>query len=298
MAVLSIISCEMLEDELTHVLSEDKALTHLILVDAVEIQGLARKLRAKNRPFLTADLAQIPNLVKTRRNTQSFSPMPTRTTRISDAVSRLLHGGTTSDAVVANVLEVGLHADGELLKREVCRNIERMSSFSDGILVLYGVCDSLRDIELDCAECPCPLYFLTDENGTKVEDCIALALGGNRFRWQIANVDRDVVFFLTPMWASKQESIGPDSQKVLNYHSRMNARIDQQLIQSIERLLKHTLFKKVAKVNTGLRYEPSFDENVRDYAQARKLNVVQLEGNMDIVERCYQKAKSSIRVRS
>jgi hypothetical protein len=46
MPVLSIISCGMLEDELTHVLSKDKELNHLILVDAAEIYGLARKLRA------------------------------------------------------------------------------------------------------------------------------------------------------------------------------------------------------------------------------------------------------------
>ena len=182
MPVLSIIACEMLEDELTHILSEDKELTHLILVDTAEVQGLARKLRAQNRPFLTADLAQIPDLVKKQSNAPLFSRMPTKRARISDAVHRLLPGGNASDAVVANVLTIDLHADGELLKREVCRNIERMSSFSDGILVLYGVCDSLKDLERDCAGCPYPLYFLTDEDGTRVEDCIALALGGNRFR--------------------------------------------------------------------------------------------------------------------
>lgn len=289
----------MLEDELTRILSGDRELTHLVLVDSAEIQGLARKLRAQNRPFFTADIAQIPDLVKKQRNAPSFSRMPTKRTRISDMVHRLRPGRNTSDAVVVNVLNIILHGDGELLKKEVCRNIERMSSFSDGILVLYGVCDSLKDLERDCAECPCPLYFLTDEEGTKVEDCIALALGGNHFRWQVPSIHGDVVFFLTPMWAmwaSKLASIGPDWQNWLKYHSGMNAKMDQQLTQSIERLLKHTWFKKVAKVDTGLRYEPNFDENVRDYAQARKLDVVQLPGNTDIVERCYQRARNRIRV--
>jgi hypothetical protein len=36
MPVLSIISCGMLEDELTHVLAEDKELTRTILVDATQ----------------------------------------------------------------------------------------------------------------------------------------------------------------------------------------------------------------------------------------------------------------------
>ena len=127
MPVLSIISCGMLEDELTHVLSEDKELNHLILVDAVEIYGLARKLRAQNRPFLTADLTQIPNLLKKQHDATSFSRVPTTRTRIADAVRRLRHGRSMSDAVVANVLKMDLHGSPEQLKKEVYRNIEIMS---------------------------------------------------------------------------------------------------------------------------------------------------------------------------
>jgi hypothetical protein len=76
--------------------------------------------------------------------------------------------------------------------------------------------------------------------------------------------------------------------------------MDQKLTQSVEKLLKHARFKlklKVAKVDTGLRYEPNFDKNTRDYARQQQMNVVQLRGNTDIAERCYQKAKSSIRER-
>jgi len=285
MPVLSIISCGMLEDELTHVLSEDKELNHLILVDAAEIYGLARKLRAQNRPFLTADLTQIPNLLKKQHDATPFSRVPTTKTRIADAVRRRRHG--RSDAVVANVLKMDLHGSPELLKREVYRNIEIMSSFSDGILVLYGLCESLRDLERDFAECRPPLYFLADECGTRVEDCIALALGGNRSFWQTSSVHNNIVFFSTPMWASNWQS--------LSEHSK-----DQKLTQSVEKLLKHARFKlrlKVAKVDTGLRYEPNFDENTRDYARQKQINVIRLRGNTNIVERCYQKAKSSVRKR-
>jgi hypothetical protein len=79
-------------------------------------------------------------------------------------------------------------------------------------------------------------------------------------------------------------------------HSKM----DQKLTQSVEKLLKHARSKlklKVAKVDTGLRFEPNFDENTRDYARLQQMSVIQLRGNTDIVERCYQKAKSSIRGR-
>jgi hypothetical protein len=278
----------MLEDELTHVLSEDRALTHLILVDAAGNNGLARKLKTQNRPFLTADLTQIPNLLKKQRDAAPFSRVPAKRTRIADTVRRLLHGRDMSDVVVANVLKTDLHGSLELLKREVYRNIENVSSFSDGILVLFGLCESLRDLERDFAGCQSPLYFLADEYGARVEDCIALALGGNQSRSQTSSTCRDVVFWFTPMWASNWQS------------ARKNSKKDQEIAESVKKLLKHARFKKklrVAKVDTGLRYEPNFDENVHDFVQLLKIDLIQLRGNTDIVERCYQNAKSSTRER-
>ena len=286
----------MLEDELTHILSEDRKLHQLILADSAEIRGLARKLSAQNRPYIVADIDRISKLVKKQRNPCSRSCVPTRDTRILDAVDRLLSRvrGEHKDTVVAHVLNVELHADPELLKEELCKNVERMASFSDGILVLYGVCDSLRELEVACGGCTCPLYFLTDKDGTKVEDCIALALGGNDARWHTPLIHRGIVFYLTPKLASW--AMSPARQTLLNSYTRRRAKMDQQLIRNIERLLKRTRFKKVAKLDTGLRYEPNFDENVQDYAQLRKLEVIPLTGSTDIVERCYQRAKTGIRV--
>jgi len=285
MPVLSIISCGMLEDELTHILSEDKELAHLIVVDVEENYGLARKLRAQNRPFLTADLAEISILLNSKHHVTPFSRKHVTRTRVVEAVLRLLHGRNVNDVVVANVLKMDLHGSPEQLKREVYRNIESMSSFSNGVLVLYGLCESLRDLERDFAGCQPPLYFLTDEYGARVEDCIALALGGNQSFQQTSSIHSNVVFFSTPMWAA-------------NWHS---ANTDQQMAQSVERLLKLARVKlklEVAKVDIGLRYEPNFDENTRDYARQRHLRVVQLKGSTDIVDRCYQKAKTSIRERT
>ncbi|MGD0170964.1 MAG: DUF1638 domain-containing protein [Halobacteriota archaeon] len=79
-----------------------------------------------------------------------------------------------------NVLRLGLHIDSMLLKQEVYRQTERMADFSDGIFVLYGICDALRTLEHDFNGSVCPLFFLASDDGVKVEDCIALALGGSQ----------------------------------------------------------------------------------------------------------------------
>jgi len=286
----------MLEDELTHILSKDNELNQLILLDSAEIQGLARKLGTQNRPFVIAEAAQIPNLVRRYRTAPLSSPVPPKETRLVDALRLLLSQTvrTRKDAVVAHVLSVELHADPELLKKELSRNVERMAGFSDGILVLCGVCDSLKDLERDREGDAFPLYLLTDTDGSRAEDCIALALGGNDQRWQTPIVHRGVVFYLTPKLASW--AMKPERQALLDSYVKKNAHMDQVLAQSIEKLLKRTRFKKVAKIDVDLRYEPNFDENVDDYAQLRDMHVIQLTGSTDIVERCYKRAKSGLRI--
>jgi len=264
----------MLEDELTHALAEDRELKHLIVVDTPESQGLARKLRAQNRPFLIAGLAQIPHLVKKKQGnrTSSWPDTMMRMRRLVNTIRRrVYHGNSDNLVVIAYVFRLGLHVDSALLKDEVYKAIDRMSHFSDGILVLYGVCDALRTLEGDFNDCKSSLYFLTDENATRIEDCIALALGGNQPYAHFLNNEQDIVIFLTPMWAASWRHLSSDYK-----------------------LLKHVRFRKVAKVNTGLSYEPDFDANVDEFAQRYKLKVIQLKGCTDIIKRCYREAKGGI----
>jgi hypothetical protein len=195
----------MLEDELTRVLAEDRELKHLIVIDTPESQGLARKLRAQNRPFLIADLVQIPHLVKKKQGTgtPSWPDTMVRTRRLVDIIRRTVyHGSSDNLVVIAYVLKLGFHANSALLKDEVYKAIHYMSRFSDGIFMLYGVCDALRTLEGDFNDCGSSLYFLTGENATRIEDCIALALGGNQPYAHFLNNKQDIVIFLTPMWAA------------------------------------------------------------------------------------------------
>lgn len=82
-----------------------------------------------------------------------------------------------------------------------------MSRFSDRILIFYGTCGhSLSNLEKDFESLGCGLYFLKDENGETVEECISAALGGNDvYARTLVNADGEGTFYLTPMWASNWE---------------------------------------------------------------------------------------------
>src|SRR5674536_382044 len=85
--ILSIISCRMLEDELTSILANDDNVKQLVIVDSTEQQELARKLRSENRPFLIKDFEGAYNHVKKHQQLSLIHiSEPTRLLSISYAV--------------------------------------------------------------------------------------------------------------------------------------------------------------------------------------------------------------------
>ncbi|MGZ4919721.1 MAG: DUF1638 domain-containing protein [Halobacteriota archaeon] len=258
----------MLEDELTSILA-DQDIKQLIIVDSTEQQELARKLRSQNRPFLVADFGRAATLAAKSRQ---IAHTGEHSTHRRGFFKQLLHQRSVDDLiVVVNVLRLGLHVDSKLLKQDVYHQIERMANFSDGIFVLYGICDALRTLEQDFNGSACPLFFLADD-GKTVDDCIALALGGNQPYGDVLTNDRDIVLFFTPMWAAHWQDL-PDDYS----------------------LLKHVRFKKIAKVDTGLSYEPDFEANVDKCARRFHLRPVPLKGSTAVIHQSYQRAKNEVR---
>ncbi|MDL5501853.1 MAG: DUF1638 domain-containing protein, partial [Candidatus Methanoperedens sp.] len=158
MPVLSIIACDMLEDELTHVLSKDSELEQLILVEKMECFGLHRKLKSLGCLSALIPLDRVQEILKGEKN-QSFPAIlkPVYGLRFIEKIrSRMENRHKTKVTVVANVLKMGLHMDIELLKAEVYSNIREMSGFSDRILIFYGTCGhSLVNIEKDFEDLEC-----------------------------------------------------------------------------------------------------------------------------------------------
>ncbi|KAB2945246.1 MAG: DUF1638 domain-containing protein (plasmid) [Candidatus Methanoperedens sp.] len=277
MPVLSIIVCGMLEDELAYVLSSDRELVQLILVENGEHFGLQRKLKSLGCFPTLIPLDRVLEIL-IRENNQTLPTILKPLCRfnfIKKIVSKMENQHKPKVTVVANMLRRGLHADVEMVRVEVYRKIMEMSRFSDRILIFYGTCGhSLSNLEKDFENLGCQLYFLKDEKGEIVEDCISLALGGNDV-YARSLVNGEGTFCLTPMWASNWEEKSKD-----------NAILSPE---SDTKYLK--LYGRAAKINTGLSYEPDFDKNVRDFARFFDLKIVELQGSKKIAEQSYQNAK-------
>ncbi len=271
MPVLSIVACRMLEDELVHLLSADREVRELLLVDGRECLSLSGKLRAQNRPHLLLGLDQIARHLKERQS------------RPGGILSRRsAHPKAADLVVVVSPLRLGLHSDLEQLKAAVYDNIRRLSTFSDGILIFYGKCgNALADLEHDLSDLSCPIYFLTDEQGERIDDCIALALGGNGNYDRTLAEHQDVALFMTPMWASNWKVMGQED-------AASGKRLD------LGAMLKGTGMKKVARIDTGLCFETGFEEKVDGFAREFGLQRIELQGGTAIAEGSYERAKSCL----
>jgi len=279
MPVLSIIACGMLEDELAYVLSSDRELAQLILVENSEHFGLQRKLKSLGCLPTLIPLDKVPEIL-IRENNQFFPAILKPLccfNFIKKIRSKLENQQKSKVTVVANMLKRGLHADVEKVRVEVYRKIKEMSQFSDRILIFYGTCGhSLSNLEKDFESLGCQLYFLKDEKGETVEDCISAALGGNDvYARTLVNGEGAGTFYLTPMWASNWDEKSKDNTILTS--------------ESDKKFLK--LYGRAAKINTGLLYEPDFDKNVRDFARFFNLKIVELKGSKKIAEQSYQNAK-------
>lgn len=189
MPTLSIIACWMLEDEIVHLLSSDGEVEEILLLDGRETSSLSRKLQSQNRPHIMLALESISSHLQERRRGWGGLVPGLRTCARGEGL-----------VVVVSLLRLGLHCNLELLRAAVYDEVRNLSSFSDGILIFYGRCgDSLAQVEEDLADLSCPLYFLNDDNGQRIDDCIAAALGGNENYDLALSEHKDVALFMTPM---------------------------------------------------------------------------------------------------
>jgi len=273
MPTLSIISCRMLEDEIVHLLSSDSEAKELLLLDGKETQSLSRKLKSQNRPHILLPWESIASHLQEKQSQPDglLSRLGIRSSRT---------GGLT---VVVSLLRLGLHSDLQLLRTAVYDEIRRLSAFSDGMLIFYGRCgDFLAHIQEDLADLSCSLYFLADDQGRRIDDCIATALGGNEEYDRALSEHKDVAVFLTPMWAS--------SWKAMREEIATSGRG-----RDLRAMLKGSGLKRVAKIDTGLTFEKGFEEKVDGFAREFGLEKIDLPGGMRVAERSYERAKSSLR---
>lgn len=252
MTVMGIIGCRVFEDEIVHVLSNDPEVERIYLVKNEENIGLLNKLKTQGLEPVVLPVYDIKACLKQRHD--EFS-------------------------VIVQLQEIGLHIDPAKLRSKTYTNLSLMSSFTDGILLFYGLCGrAFSRMQKDFPYTGRSLQLLQDrssvESSLPLEDCIAAALGGNSQYRETLKRHSDA-FFLTPMWA-------------VNWKSAF--RVDDRTLPGFEftpESLRELGYRKIARINTGLYYELEFQKKIEEFAFEFGFEVIELEGSTEIVQNSY-----------
>jgi hypothetical protein len=264
MTVLSILSCKILQDEIVWILSNDRNIDNILVVENKNISEFTEKLDDQQINYSITPIENIPNILE------------------NDDESKL--------TVVVNFREVALHMLLNKLESDVYQNIREMVPFSSGILLFYGLCGNVLgrvendfSMEMD----GCTVRILKDKSGRIVDDCIAATVGGcAKYFKLITENSKEPAFFLTPMFASSWKEF-----PLTGYDFDSNP---EEALRLTKMVNDASGYKRVGKVNTGLTYVKDFNEKVEEYAKMFGYSIFEINGNQEIFEKCYQSIKNEL----
>nr|WP_321498387.1 DUF1638 domain-containing protein [uncultured Methanolobus sp.] len=283
MPILSIVACEMLEDELVHVLSKDSEIRHLFVVENRNSFRFVQKLKSENlRPFMLSSDRLYSLVSESYGNTpDGFMGLCSKIPVFRQVCNSLNRKNERELTVVVNLLRKDLHSDIDDLQSEVYQNAKEMSKISDGILLFYGKCGYSSDkVQDDLQKLDCPVYFLRDDEKNIVDDCVSVALGGNEIytKTMLLGNGRGAIY-ATPMWLS--------SMNETDYRSTVS-------FQNVHKYLSSPMYSLLFKIKNQNYKDANFHRNASEFAKFFDMEIIDIDGTMDVVINSYVEAKIGI----
>jgi hypothetical protein len=171
MAVIGILTCEILEHEFAKLLSED---TEIGCINVLE-NGQSKRLITLLEDSGASNLRCLPH-------THAFRADPDETLE-----------------VLVRVLELGLHRSKYLLRRALIKAAQELAPHMNVLMLGYGLCGNALDDCQTLLDVDVPIFQPMNRN-RPVDDCVALCLGSQE-RYYTEQCENPATYFLTPGWS-------------------------------------------------------------------------------------------------
>jgi hypothetical protein len=248
MAVLGVLTCEILEHEFAYLLNADRDIARVIVLQNSRSACLLDALES-------AKIRKIDRI----NGLDSFEPDPHH---------RL--------EVLVQVLELGLHNRKKLLQEGLTDAARAMGSCVDAILLGYGLCGNALENPAELlADAGVPIFIPMDEDHP-VDDCVGLVIGGRRPYYE-EQCKVAGTFFMIPGWTRHWHRIFEKE------FGNLSVDMARRLFQNYERSLlvptpimsEETMKQNAAEFNSlfGLREETrpgTLDILIDSYISAKK----------------------------
>ncbi len=255
-AILGMVGCLVLGDEMAHVLENDPAVENVLIVDNRE----GDLFREKLDPSATGQYVQL----------------------IGEEELRNLE--FTGPSVVVCIKSASLHDDPPGLLDSLASSIHALEACCGAVLLFYGMCRSTKyDIERYVESFDTPVMFLTDAEGAVVDDCFAAVLGGRKRYLDMIMCNKRTMLLTTgytEYLASKQEGKGLEALV--------------QLYENYQFMFKTLGYDKAMILDTGLGDREAFWEKAKMFASMFDLSLETTRCDTTLFERSYQLAWSKM----
>lgn len=258
---LGIIACPMLEDEIVHCRENDPDVDRVFVVRNEHCFSLVDKMAARDMEISFIDEEDF------LRNG-------------IDLPKEGFHW-------VVWMKDVGLHEEPKDLREEVLKSLEVIDGAFDTILLFYGLCgNALNDIDSWTKErSRTPVEILRSRDGKIVDDCIAVAIGGQDNYLRLLKKYPGILYF-TPAFATNWDQ--------MSKRMELFKGIDQDDDSMMRMVFEMAEYDTVMKLPTGLGDESEFERCTRCFADRYDFNVRTLEKGwctLDAVDFSYGRAK-------
>lgn len=268
MPIMSIVSCKIMQDEIIWILENDSSIDEIIVVENENIKEFVEKLNKGDIQHKVLSLEKISSHIEMENEGKYI--------------------------VLVYLMKLGLHKSPKELKNKVYETIEILSPFSSGILVFYGLCGNVlgnieKDFEVNLHSCP--VRILRDKQHRIVDDCIGATVGGvDNYLKILKSVSDEGTYLFTPMYSQGW-------RELLDLDNRAHGKDPSKALKMLKKLHEMIGYKRVAKINTGLKYTENFDEAIREFAELFDFEILEFnDGNQRIFEDCYNELKVEIGV--
>lgn len=171
MALLGILTCEILELEFTRLLTTDPDVAGVTVLEDARSARLIELLTSGG----VRNLRRIPHI-------GSYHPEPAEHLE-----------------VLIRVLDLGLHRHRNVLRKALMAAARELGRHADALLLGYGLCGNALDNPEELLDLGIPVFIPRDK-GHPVDDCVGLLIGG-RERYYAEQCKTPGTFFMTPGWA-------------------------------------------------------------------------------------------------
>jgi hypothetical protein len=229
MAVLGIITCEILELEFAQLLEDDTEITAISVLADSHSAHLIQLLESRK----TAPVHTLPH-------PHAFIPEP------DDALE-----------VLVKVLALGLHRNRKVLRNALGKTVQALRPYIDVLLLGYGLCGGALEDAATVLDIDLPLFQPMDGEHP-IDDCVALCFGG-RARYYNEQRKMAGTYFLTPGWSQHwQRMLETDADKGSQVGlKRLLSDYERGLLVQTPVLAREELQRRGAEFRdqTGLRVE-------------------------------------------